>query len=134
MPESQNLPAASQYPLLPLRDVVVFPHMVIPLFVGGEVDQGGSAWKRESSSGGESPRRRSRAAGLYERLRFEHLQMLKRRTHGEVRGKGGTRALIDHVIDLRTALGADAPQCPRSPAQPSEVERCAGAALARRQS
>ena len=22
------------YPLLPLRDVVVFPHMVIPLFVG----------------------------------------------------------------------------------------------------
>ena len=24
----------NQYPLLPLRDVVVFPHMVIPLFVG----------------------------------------------------------------------------------------------------
>ncbi len=23
-----------QFPLLPLRDVVVFPHMVIPLFVG----------------------------------------------------------------------------------------------------
>ena len=30
--ESSNLPAV--YPLLPLRDVVVFPHMVIPLFVG----------------------------------------------------------------------------------------------------
>ena len=30
-----SLPAASDlYPLLPLRDVVVFPHMVIPLFVG----------------------------------------------------------------------------------------------------
>jgi len=25
---------ASSLPLLPLRDVVVFPHMVIPLFVG----------------------------------------------------------------------------------------------------
>lgn len=25
-----------KYPLLPLRDVVVFPHMVIPLFVGRE--------------------------------------------------------------------------------------------------
>jgi ATP-dependent Lon protease len=25
-----------QYPLMPLRDVVVFPHMVIPLFVGRE--------------------------------------------------------------------------------------------------
>ena len=33
---SENLPTAEivQYPLLPLRDVVVFPHMVIPLFVG----------------------------------------------------------------------------------------------------
>src|SRR2546423_134063 len=33
---SENTPSADiiQYPLLPLRDVVVFPHMVIPLFVG----------------------------------------------------------------------------------------------------
>jgi ATP-dependent Lon protease len=30
----QTPSAADQYPLLPLRDVVVFPHMVIPLFVG----------------------------------------------------------------------------------------------------
>jgi ATP-dependent Lon protease len=29
--ESHSL---TTYPLLPLRDVVVFPHMVIPLFVG----------------------------------------------------------------------------------------------------
>ena len=28
--------AAKRLPLLPLRDVVVFPHMVIPLFVGRE--------------------------------------------------------------------------------------------------
>ncbi|MBL8533313.1 MAG: endopeptidase La [Betaproteobacteria bacterium] len=32
LPESQATPVA--LPLLPLRDVVVFPHMVIPLFVG----------------------------------------------------------------------------------------------------
>ncbi len=33
--DTQNNPAVSNlYPLLPLRDVVVFPHMVIPLFVG----------------------------------------------------------------------------------------------------
>src|SRR5947207_6788561 len=32
MPTEPQLPTA--YPLLPLRDVVVFPHMVIPLFVG----------------------------------------------------------------------------------------------------
>src|SRR5689334_6187110 len=29
-----DAPNVTQYPLLPLRDVVVFPHMVIPLFVG----------------------------------------------------------------------------------------------------
>jgi ATP-dependent Lon protease len=30
MPEMEEV----LYPLLPLRDVVVFPHMVVPLFVG----------------------------------------------------------------------------------------------------
>src|ERR671919_2144424 len=30
----ESAAGASQLPLLPLRDVVVFPHMVIPLFVG----------------------------------------------------------------------------------------------------
>ncbi len=24
----------SSYPVLPLRDIVVFPHMIVPLFVG----------------------------------------------------------------------------------------------------
>src|SRR5215203_1446110 len=31
--QEQETPQATQYPLLPLRDVVVFPHMVSPLFV-----------------------------------------------------------------------------------------------------
>ena len=26
----------SRFPLLPLRDVIIFPHMVVPLFVGRE--------------------------------------------------------------------------------------------------
>src|SRR5204863_6619413 len=34
MAEETNPSTVTQYPLLPLRDVVVFPHMVIPLFVG----------------------------------------------------------------------------------------------------
>ena len=34
MAGSESLSMPAQYPLLPLRDVVVFPHMVIPLFVG----------------------------------------------------------------------------------------------------
>jgi ATP-dependent Lon protease len=28
------------YPVLPLRDIVVFPHMVVPLFVGREKSVG----------------------------------------------------------------------------------------------
>ena len=26
----------TKYPVLPLRDIVVFPHMIVPLFVGRE--------------------------------------------------------------------------------------------------
>jgi len=34
----QNIPqpSAASYPVLPLRDIVVFPHMIVPLFVGRE--------------------------------------------------------------------------------------------------
>ena len=35
MSEKSNEPN-SRYPLLPLRDVIIFPHMVVPLFVGRE--------------------------------------------------------------------------------------------------
>ncbi len=31
-----ELPTGQEYPVLPLRDIVVFPHMVVPLFVGRE--------------------------------------------------------------------------------------------------
>src|SRR5512142_3499395 len=34
MPTNKLSSDLTQFPLLPLRDVVVFPHMVIPLFVG----------------------------------------------------------------------------------------------------
>ena len=38
MPEekskSPSAPESTRVPVLPLRDVVVYPHMVIPLFVG----------------------------------------------------------------------------------------------------
>ena len=31
-----ELPRGALYPVLPLRDIVVFPHMIVPLFVGRE--------------------------------------------------------------------------------------------------
>ena len=36
---TKTLPAPGErrtYPVLPLRDIVVFPHMIVPLFVGRE--------------------------------------------------------------------------------------------------
>ena len=38
-PKPRALPEpgeARTYPVLPLRDIVVFPHMIVPLFVGRE--------------------------------------------------------------------------------------------------
>ncbi|MEE8145359.1 MAG: LON peptidase substrate-binding domain-containing protein, partial [Kiloniellales bacterium] len=29
-----DIPRGNLYPVLPLRDIVVFPHMIVPLFVG----------------------------------------------------------------------------------------------------
>ena len=34
--QNTDLDFSTPFPVLPLRDVVVFPHMVIPLFVGRE--------------------------------------------------------------------------------------------------
>ena len=34
MSEQNFTPSAATYPVLPLRDIVVFPHMIVPLFVG----------------------------------------------------------------------------------------------------
>ncbi len=31
-----NVELSPSYPVLPLRDIVVFPHMIVPLFVGRE--------------------------------------------------------------------------------------------------
>ncbi|MGE3974987.1 MAG: endopeptidase La [Bdellovibrionales bacterium] len=36
MSEKSNKKTTGQYPLLPLRDLIVFPHMMMPLFVGRE--------------------------------------------------------------------------------------------------
>ena len=35
--EKEKVDVPEKLPLLPVRDIVVFPHMVLPLFVGREV-------------------------------------------------------------------------------------------------
>jgi len=34
--EKKNVPIPEELPLLPVRDVVIFPYMILPLFVGRE--------------------------------------------------------------------------------------------------
>jgi hypothetical protein len=94
-------------PLLPLRDVVVFPHMVIPLFVGpAEVHQGAGSrdgGRPPDHAGGPEGRRQGRAQArghVRDRLRVQHpADAEAARRHGE--GAGRRRAARQHPAHHR---------------------------------
>src|ERR671930_2744295 len=108
--QSPGTPEIVQYPLLPLRDVVVFPHMVIPLFVGRPksikaMETAMEAGKSillvaQKSAAKDDPGPQDMyAIGCVSNI----LQMLKL-PDGTVKVlvEGGTRAHIRDVIDVRT--------------------------------
>src|SRR5919106_1361708 len=119
-----------QYPLLPLRDVVVFPHMVIPLFVGRPksikametaMEAGKSILlvaQRSAAKDDPGPEDMY-AIGCVSNI----LQMLKL-PDGTVKVlvEGGTRAQIREVVDVRTHWVAEAAPVPVETAPPAEVE------------
>src|SRR5437868_5894938 len=105
-----------QYPLLPLRDVVVFPHMVIPLFVGRPksikaMETAMEAGKSillvaQKSAAKDDPGPQDMySIGCVSNI----LQMLKL-PDGTVKVlvEGGTRAHIRDVVDVRTHWVAEA--------------------------
>ena len=47
---TQENPVLQKYPVLPLRDIVVFPHMIVPLFVGRVLTQGTMAEIRRNEA------------------------------------------------------------------------------------
>src|SRR5437762_3238999 len=113
---SPATPEIVQYPLLPLRDVVVFPHMVIPLFVGRPksikaMETAMEAGKSillvaQKSAAKDDPGPQDMyAIGCVSNI----LQMLKL-PDGTVKVlvEGGTRAHIRDVIDVRTHWVAEA--------------------------
>src|SRR5678809_300677 len=119
-----------QYPLLPLRDVVVFPHMVIPLFVGRPksikaMETAMEAGKSillvaQKSAAKDDPGPQDMyAIGCVSNI----LQMLKL-PDGTVKVlvEGGTRAHIRDVIDVRTHWVAEASAVPLEGAPAPEVE------------
>src|SRR5712691_4127365 len=119
-----------QYPLLPLRDVVVFPHMVIPLFVGRPksikaMETAMEAGKSillvaQKSAAKDDPGPGDMyAIGCVSNI----LQMLKL-PDGTVKVlvEGGTRARIKEIVDVRTHWIAEAEAIPLEAAPAPEVE------------
>jgi ATP-dependent Lon protease len=119
-----------QYPLLPLRDVVVFPHMVIPLFVGRPksikaMETAMEAGKSillvaQKSAAKDDPGPGDMyAIGCVSNI----LQMLKL-PDGTVKVlvEGGTRARIHEITDVRTHWVADASLVQLDPTPAPEVE------------
>src|SRR5690242_4437363 len=119
-----------QYPLLPLRDVVVFPHMVIPLFVGRPksikaMETAMEAGKSillvaQKSAAKDDPGPQDMySIGCVSNI----LQMLKL-PDGTVKVlvEGGTRAHIRDVVDVRTHWVAEAAPVPPDNAPVPEVE------------
>ncbi len=128
---SEPLPSdIVQYPLLPLRDVVVFPHMVIPLFVGRPksikaMETAMEAGKSillvaQKSAAKDDPGPGDMyAIGCVSNI----LQMLKL-PDGTVKVlvEGGTRAQIREVVDVRTHWVAEAVPVPLDGTPAPEVE------------
>src|SRR5258708_31980519 len=129
---SQELPAPDsvQAPRLPLRDVVVFPHMVIPLFVGRPksikaMETAMEAGKSillvaQKSAAKDDPGPEDMySIGCVSNI----LQMLKL-PDGTVKVlvEGGTRAHIRDIVDLRTHWVAEASAVPPDAAPVPEVE------------
>ena len=133
-----NLSSSMILPLLPLRDVVVFPHMVIPLFVGrpksikaleSAMEAGKSIMliAQKSAAKDEPGPEDLYATGSIANI----LQMLKL-PDGTVKVlvEGAQRARVIDVTDQRTHFTAAVVPVPPEPAQTTEVEAMRRAMLA----
>src|SRR5512134_3746845 len=134
--ELSNLPV--QFPLLPLRDVVVFPHMVIPLFVGRPksikameiaMEAGKSILlvAQKSAAKDEPTPEDMYSIGCISNI----LQMLKL-PDGTVKVlvEGSQRARIQDITDQRTHYSALATPVPPDPVETTEVEAMRRALIA----
>jgi len=128
-----SLPAGdgpSVYPLLPLRDVVVFPHMVIPLFVGRPKSIKAMETAMESGKSILLVAQRSAAKDepgpqdMYEIGCVSSILQMLKLPDGTVKVlvEGGSRARIGRITDLKTHWTAEATPIPAEGAPPPEVE------------
>jgi ATP-dependent Lon protease len=119
-----------QYPLLPLRDVVVFPHMVIPLFVGRPKSIKAMETAMESGKSILLVAQRSAAKDepgpedMYEIGCVSSILQMLKLPDGTVKVlvEGGARARIGAITDLRTHWVAEAAPIAAEGTPPPEVE------------
>jgi ATP-dependent Lon protease len=129
-PGSPAEAGAAQYPLLPLRDVVVFPHMVIPLFVGRPKSIKAMETAMESGKSILLVAQRSAAKDdpgaedMYEIGCVSSILQMLKLPDGTVKVlvEGSSRARISKVVDLRSHWVAEGTPIPAEPTVPPEVE------------
>ncbi|MBV8635190.1 MAG: endopeptidase La [Burkholderiaceae bacterium] len=120
----------TQLPLLPLRDVVVFPHMVIPLFVGrpksikaleAAMEQGKSIMlAAQKAAAKDEPS----ADDIYEIGCVANILQMLKLPDGTVKVlvEGAQRARIHHISELDTHFVADLTPVESEIGDESEVE------------
>ena len=120
----------TQYPLLPLRDVVVFPHMVIPLFVGRPKSIKAMETAMEAGKSILLVAQKSAAKDdpgpedMYEIGCISNILQMLKLPDGTVKVlvEGGNRARIGEIADLKSHWTADATVIPPEGAVQHEVE------------
>jgi len=121
---------STQYPLLPLRDVVVFPHMVIPLFVGRPKSIKAMEIAMESGKSILLVAQKSATKDdpgpqdMYEVGCVSNILQMLKLPDGTVKVlvEGGSRALLRQVTDMRTHWVGEADLLAAEGAEASEVE------------
>jgi len=121
---------SNQYPLLPLRDVVVFPHMVIPLFVGRPKSIKAMETAMEAGKSILLVAQKSAAKDdpgpedMYEIACISNILQMLKLPDGTVKVlvEGGNRARIGEITDLKSHWIADAAVIPPEGAVQHEVE------------
>ena len=125
-------------PVLPLRDVVVYPHMVIPLFVGRDrsiqaLQQSMERDKRillvaQMDAGQDNPK----VEGIYRVGTVSTILQLLKLPDGTVKVlvEGGQRARIDEFEDGESFLGASITPLESGPEDGREVEALTRSVLA----
>ena len=120
----------TQLPLLPLRDVVVFPHMVIPLFVGrpksikaleAAMEQGKSIMlAAQKAAAKDEPS----ADDIYEIGCVANILQMLKLPDGTVKVlvEGAQRARIHHISELDTHFVADLTPVDSESGDESEIE------------